>query len=436
VSLLDKSLIIRLPSTEREPRYRLLESTRDYALEKLAEAGETAALQRAYAQHMVAVFGAAQRRWADTDALVWERNIEPEVENVRASLAWAFGDGGDDGMAIALAARLRPLWRSNLFDRRMAFALVSAAANKLTPETPAEDAAWLWYALAADTSTSARVRADAAERARGLFEALGDRQMVGVALALAAYTLALAGDAVGMKRHADAARAMVPTIPANQNKATILFNLGAAMMIAGGDVADLAAVEYDLAAALEIFERFNNHRGMLEVSINLAEIQAVRGDYHAAIELATRNAVEYRSRRAWYGLVHSLTNLASYCLLAEDNAAAARAVREALPLIADLDEQQLGAIFAGSLALLAARAGALEMAASLKGYEEHYYISNGQAREPIERRVHEALMGLFAAAEADGTLSGAKRVQLMQAGAEMTADAVQQLGRTVLAKIG
>ena len=222
VSLLDKSLIIRLPSTEREPRYRLLESTRDYALEKLAEAGETGMLQRAHAQHMVAVFGAARRRWADTDAVVWERNIEPEVENLRASLAWAFGD---DGIGITLAARLRAVVGSNLLDRRTQFALVREAAKKLTPETPGEDAAGLWYALATDTSTSARARVEAAVRARGLFEALGDRQMVGVALALAALTLALAGDAGGVQHYADATRAILPTIPVNLNKATILFNL-------------------------------------------------------------------------------------------------------------------------------------------------------------------------------------------------------------------
>ncbi len=44
-------------------------------------------------------------------------------------------------------------------------------------------------------------------------------------------------------------------------------------------------------------------------------------------------------------------------------------------------------------------------------------------------------MGLFAAADADGTLSGAKRVQLMEAGAEMTVEAMLERGRTILAKM-
>jgi tetratricopeptide (TPR) repeat protein len=385
---------------------------------------------------MVAVFGAARRRWPDTDAVVWEKNIEPEAENLRASLAWAFGDGGDDGIAIALAARLRGVVRSNLLDRRTVVGYWRAAGNKLTPETPAEDAAWLWLGLADDRSTSARAQVEAAERARGLFEALGDRQMVGRALVNAAYALAVVGDAVGVHHYANAARALVPTIPANLNKATILSNLGGANVIAGGDAADLAAAEADYAAALEIHERFNDQRGMLQTSTNLTEIQAVRGDYQSAIELATRNAAGNRSRRDWYHLAFDLTNLTSYCLLAENNGTAMRAAREALPLIADLDDQQLCAELAGSLALLAARGGALEMAASLKGYEDHYYVSNERARQTIERRVHEALMGLFAAAEADGTLSEAKRVPLMDAGAAMTIEAVLDLGRTVLAKIG
>jgi tetratricopeptide (TPR) repeat protein len=317
----------------------------------------------------------------------------------------------------------------------MAFALVSAGSKKVTPETRAEDTAGLWLALAFDTSTSARVRADAAERARVLFEALGDRQMVGWALAWAAGSLALAGDAVGVQHYVDAARAILPTIPDNLNKAWILSNLGAAMAVDGRDAADLAAVEGDWAAALEIFERINDQGGMILISNNLAEIQAVRGDYQAAIELAMRNAVENRFRRNWFNLFISLINLTCYCLLAENNGAATRAAREALPLIADLEEQQLGAIFAGTLALLAARAGSQEMAASLSGYENHFYASNAQARETIEQRVHEALMALFAAAEADGTLSEAARVQLMEAGAVMTVEAMLERGWTFLAKM-
>jgi predicted ATPase len=61
-SLLDKSLVTRLPAAGEEPRYRLLDSTRAYALEALAQAGETASLQRAHAEHMVMLFGAAQDR--------------------------------------------------------------------------------------------------------------------------------------------------------------------------------------------------------------------------------------------------------------------------------------------------------------------------------------------------------------------------------------
>jgi len=419
-SLLDKSLITRLPAADREPRYRLLDSTRHYALEKLEQTGERAALQRAHAVHMVAFFGEARRRYMDTDTLLWRADVEPEIEDLQAALGWAFGDAGDDAIAIALAARLRPLSQQALIARPTAIAYARAAVAKLAPDTQDEDAAWLWMRLSGDRSVGGRVGAASAERALALFETLQDRQSAGLAASRAAINLARVGDAAGAQGFADAARVILRTTAPNLNKAAMLTNLALHQSLATLGATDFAAARHDYAAALEIFETFNDRAGILSVAGDLADIQADLGDYVGAIENARRNVAEGRARRDWFALTGALMNLTSYCLLAGDDAAAAQAAREAVPLVAELADRQAGASFTVGLALLAARAGARETAAKLAGHTNHFVLSNQEVMQPVEQRVWDALMALFEAAETTGRLTAEDRARLMEEGAALS----------------
>jgi len=419
-SLLDKSLITRLPAQDREPRYRLLDSTRHYALEKLEQAGETAALQRAHAAHMVAVFGEARRRYLDTDMLLWSADVEPEIENLQAALAWGFGEEGDDRIAVALAARLWPLRNQALIAQPAALAFVREAVAKLAPDAPGEDAAWLWLSLTLDRSAGVPANVAAAERALALFETLQDRQGAGRAAAAAAFNLVCAGDTAGAEGFTDAARAILRRSPPNLNTAATLSSLAMARTIAARDATDFAAARRDFAAALEIFETFNDRVGMLFVSGNLADIQARLCDYAGAIENARRNVAEGRARRDWPHLTYHLVNLTSYCLLVGDDAAAAQAAREAVPIVAELDDQQAGACFTGGLALLAARAGALETAAKLAGHTNQYYLSVQETMQPVEQRVWDALMALFTEAETTGKLPPETTDHHLAAGATLS----------------
>jgi tetratricopeptide (TPR) repeat protein len=375
-SLMDKSLVTRLSAEDREPRYRLLDSTRQYALETLAQAGEMVALQRAHAQHMVTLFGAARHRHPDTDTIVWRGSIEPDIENLQAALRWAFSDEGDDGIAIALAARLLPVMQQALVAVPILVAFARAAVTKLAPETPCEDVAWLWMALARDTSAGARACAAAAETAQALFEALQDMQMAARAAATAAFFLIRAGDATRAKRSADAAREILPAIPPNLNCAYVLNNLANYHYLAKQDGSAVAVAQRDYASALEIYEKFNSQSGVSIVSGNTAEILASLGDYEGAIDRAKRIVSVGSARRDWRNVTKALQNLTSYSLLAGDDTTAAQVAREAAPLAAEMGDQRLGASFTGCLALLAARAGRLNIAAKLAGHASHFYVSN------------------------------------------------------------
>ena len=131
---------------ERGARYRLLETTRVYALEKLAEVGETQVCGRRHAVHFRKLVHQALGDWLSMPDLEWTEAYTLELDNVRVAMDWAFGPDGDPALGIALAAGSGPLWSSSgLFSegrRRLQAALAAVG-----PETPQSDHAHLWYGL-------------------------------------------------------------------------------------------------------------------------------------------------------------------------------------------------------------------------------------------------------------------------------------------------
>jgi len=95
---------------DAEPRFRLLETTRAYALEKLAESGERETMARRHAAYYGNLFEASAQDLADPDDM--SAALALEIDNLRAALAWAFGPDGDLSVGVHLAADSVPLWIS------------------------------------------------------------------------------------------------------------------------------------------------------------------------------------------------------------------------------------------------------------------------------------------------------------------------------------
>ena len=91
-------------------RYRLLETTRAYALAKLTESGELPALSRTHAEHFRKVFERALADWETRDPVEWLSNYVHETNNIRAALDWAFSPGADASLGTALTVAAIPLW--------------------------------------------------------------------------------------------------------------------------------------------------------------------------------------------------------------------------------------------------------------------------------------------------------------------------------------
>jgi predicted ATPase/DNA-binding winged helix-turn-helix (wHTH) protein len=119
-SLVDKSLVVATRSG-RTPRYSLLETTRAYAQQRLAEAGEADLYRRRHAEHTRAAFDRAQAEWGRRPVRDWLQSYAGELGNLRTALDWAFSSDGDGEIGAALTVVGAPLlFHLSLLDEGMA----------------------------------------------------------------------------------------------------------------------------------------------------------------------------------------------------------------------------------------------------------------------------------------------------------------------------
>jgi predicted ATPase/class 3 adenylate cyclase len=188
LKLVDKSLVA--VEGEVRSRYRVLETLRQYGLERLGEAGEKAEFERRHAEHFLALTMSddwpTQTWWLDARV----QAAVPELDNLRAALAWSRAQSAD--VQLSLVTGMAPLW--------MAQGRYAEGANALqgvlnrSPEPTMLRLRALerlgWLAAGHGDLPSA---AAAAEEMLGLSEHT-DGEGRAIALALAGYVAMEAGD--------------------------------------------------------------------------------------------------------------------------------------------------------------------------------------------------------------------------------------------------
>jgi non-specific serine/threonine protein kinase len=108
--LADKSLIdVATPLDAAEGRYRLLETIRQYAREKLVAAGEADMLRDRHLEYFAQLAEAAEPQLRRAEQMAWVERLEREHDNLRAALAWALESGKRRSM-LRLAGALAYLW--------------------------------------------------------------------------------------------------------------------------------------------------------------------------------------------------------------------------------------------------------------------------------------------------------------------------------------
>jgi predicted ATPase/DNA-binding XRE family transcriptional regulator len=110
--LIDKSLvIIEVASTSNETRYRLLETIREYALEKLNNSDEMTMICLRHLRFFAEMVDEAERNFKGPDQAIWYKHLDHELDNLRAALTWFEGSENAE-IRLRFAAGLWRYWKS------------------------------------------------------------------------------------------------------------------------------------------------------------------------------------------------------------------------------------------------------------------------------------------------------------------------------------
>ncbi|GIW05949.1 MAG: hypothetical protein KatS3mg060_0754 [Dehalococcoidia bacterium] len=106
-TLIENSLIIRLPSPPDEPRYGMLETIREFAREQIEADGEIEPLRRRHAEYFMSVADKAWPHYGSPQRPLWFARLDRELDNFRAALTWGrMGVERGDRLALELACQI------------------------------------------------------------------------------------------------------------------------------------------------------------------------------------------------------------------------------------------------------------------------------------------------------------------------------------------
>ncbi|WP_197087002.1 winged helix-turn-helix domain-containing protein [Bradyrhizobium sp. LTSPM299] len=107
--LAEKSLIVTRID-EAQPQYRLLDTTRAYALEKLEEHNEFDPISRRHAEYVIQQLESQKEKLSARTRAERVAAYSWQLSNVRSALEWSFGSHGNDEIATRFAAASAPLF--------------------------------------------------------------------------------------------------------------------------------------------------------------------------------------------------------------------------------------------------------------------------------------------------------------------------------------
>jgi predicted ATPase/class 3 adenylate cyclase/DNA-binding CsgD family transcriptional regulator len=335
--LVDKSLVVA-ENTGGRTRYRLLETVRQYALEKLAESGEADALRARHRDHYAAMAALLD---APARSDYHERIVQAdeEMDNLRSAFGWSI-ENGDTGRALALASSLLPLWlsRGRIQEGRAWFDAVLAENPSQSDIAPPVRARVLADKTVLDAWVNLYNTADA-EQALTIARELNDPALL--ARALTACGCAAVYDTEVARGYFDEAIALARAVEDPWRLNQILGQQAQVAFVAGEPAPCRAAAEEGRALAEAIGDRFGSRQCRWRIGGALA----LQGDLRGAIAQLRAMVAEAEADHDVMSRVTGLFVLQNP-LAFSGAASAARATAEAaIESAAELGDVYMGASY-------------------------------------------------------------------------------------------
>jgi predicted ATPase/serine/threonine protein kinase/Tfp pilus assembly protein PilF len=322
-----------------EMRYGMLETLREYGLERLAEREEVDESRRRHADYFLALAESARLRKYDAREAKWLVKLEEEHDNLRAALRWLLEHDADGCLRLAVA--VHPLWwvHGHLMEGRR----------------------WLAAALERSPSSSALTRCTALNAAGNMARTQGD---------LPAARTYFGGGARIAREIADTWRIVASS-----------FGLGSVAEMQG----DLQAARTHYEESLAGARQMQDDRMIANTLNGLGEVARQQGDWTSARELYEQAIVPARRSGSNEALIAVLSNLGTIACEDGDLRAARTYYSDALELAQTIGGKNFLAFTMDGLGTVAARQGAWTRAGRLAGAAEALRDAIGSHVEPADQ---------------------------------------------------
>jgi predicted ATPase/DNA-binding SARP family transcriptional activator len=410
-SLVAKSLLRRAEDADGELRFTMLEAIREYALERLAERGETELLRKRHTTTMLALAERVEPDLAGPHQGVLLDQLEREHDNMRAALSWAIErDQIDFGLRLCVALWWFWFVRGYLSEGRRW--LEAVIANSRVPEPPPPSALLRAKALNA-AGVLAHDQADYLRATALHEESLAIVRQLGASGGVAASlnNLGLVARSQGDYERAAAYYAESLALRRAQgdewSAAIALSNLGLVACDQGDYERAVALFEESLA----LRRKLGDQRGIAMLLNSLGVAAYHQGECQRSAALHEQSLALQRELADRAGAADSLCGLGHAACAQNDPIRARRYYQESLALRRELGDQAGTAACLEGLAAVAGATGQPRHAARLMGAATALRNTIGAARLPIdvpdyERKVAtiRGLLGeaAFASAWTDG----------------------------------
>jgi predicted ATPase/DNA-binding CsgD family transcriptional regulator/DNA-binding XRE family transcriptional regulator len=276
--LIDANLVVSYRAPGGAERLRLLEPVRGYARERLVAAGGLDLLARRHAMWLVRWTEANAAKFENELQLSWLDELEAEIANLRAALAWSRSQAGDADLGLRLAAAMRRYWDMRGLPseaRDLLGALLAAASPAPTPARLSALIELGGLAVSQEDAEGIERHALAAARIADL---LGDKRGAANASELLTYVAFLRGDPAAASELAE--RSLSQAMEAGHALAVAHARMARGVVAFGTGQLDAAVA--DLERALDHARDHKDRWFIGECASVLAHVHLARGDYQTA----------------------------------------------------------------------------------------------------------------------------------------------------------
>jgi predicted ATPase/class 3 adenylate cyclase len=293
--LVNKSLIL-LAEQSDETRYRMLETLREYARERLLESGEAEAIQNEHLAFFLELAEEAEPKLRGIEQIAWFKRLEIGYDNIRAALKWSQVEPGHEDAGLRLGGALAPsFWTVHGYFR--------------------EGQSWLEQALTTGGGAPPALRAKALRGTGTMASYQGDLQS---AIALYKESLALY-QALGDER----------------GIAQSLLSLGIAALCQGDYEQAMSLLQEGLKRCRELGDKFDTARALN----NLGEVARHLGDLEGATARYEESLVLYRELGGKWSIAFAIQNLGLVAAERSDFVRALQLQKESLALYQEVGDK-------------------------------------------------------------------------------------------------